>query len=95
MSVPALFTECVDTILKTYSKELGELFRRKPKNHSDMGRINTTSCVRIVCISYLLYCVYGWRKHIEIICNFALCETLSPQKEKKEAAGKWMVQMEK
>ncbi|RHA74506.1 DUF4122 family protein, partial [Phocaeicola coprophilus] len=26
-------------------------------------------CVRIVCIGYLLYSVYGWRKHIEIICT--------------------------
>ena len=42
-------------------------------------------CVRIVCISYLLYSVYGWRKHIEIICTLLYAKPVS-QKEREEAA---------
>lgn len=34
----------------------------------------------------MLYCVYGWRKHIEIICTLLYAKPVS-QKEKKEAAG--------
>ena len=26
-------------------------------------------CVRIVCIGYLLYSVYGWRRRIETVCT--------------------------
>ena len=42
-------------------------------------------CVRIVCIGYLLYSVYGWRKHIEIICTLFYGKPCV-KKEKKETA---------
>lgn len=43
-------------------------------------------CVRIVCIGYLLYCVYGWRRRIETVCTL-LYGKPCVKKEKKEAAG--------
>ena len=42
-------------------------------------------CVRIVCIGYLLYSVYGWRRRIETVCTL-LYEKPCVKKEKKEAA---------
>lgn len=43
-------------------------------------------CVRIVCIGYLLYSVYGWRRRIETVCTL-LYGKPCVKKEKKEAAG--------
>lgn len=43
-------------------------------------------CVRIVCIGYLLYCVYGWRRRIETVCTL-LYGKPCVKKEKKETAG--------
>lgn len=40
-------------------------------------------CVRIVCIGYLLYRVYGWRRRIEIVCTL-LYGKPCVKKEKKE-----------
>ena len=42
-------------------------------------------CVRIVCIGYLLYCVYGWRRRIETVCTL-LYGKPCVKKEKKETA---------
>ena len=42
-------------------------------------------CVRIVCIGYLLYSVYGWRRRIETVCTL-LYGKPCVKKEKKEAA---------
>lgn len=43
-------------------------------------------CVRIVCIGYLLYSVYGWRRRIETVCTL-LYGKPCVKKEKKEVAG--------
>lgn len=43
-------------------------------------------CVRIVCIGYLLYSVYSWRRRIETVCTL-LYGKPCVKKEKKEAAG--------
>ena len=43
-------------------------------------------CVRIVCIGYLLYSVYGWRRRIETVCTL-LYGKPCVKKEKKETAG--------
>lgn len=43
-------------------------------------------CVRIVCIGYLLYSVYGWRRRIETVCTL-LYGKPCVKKENKEAAG--------
>ena len=40
-------------------------------------------CVRIVCIGYLLYSVYGWRRRIETVCTL-LYGKPCVKKEKKE-----------
>lgn len=40
-------------------------------------------CVRLVCISYLLYIVYGWKKQIEKLCRFFYGKP-TVKKEKKE-----------
>ena len=42
-------------------------------------------CVRLVCISYLLYIVYGWKKQIEKLCRFFYGK---PTVKKDENAGK-------
>ena len=42
-------------------------------------------CVRLVCISYLLYIVYGWKKQIEKLCRFFYGKP-TVKKEKKEVA---------
>ena len=42
-------------------------------------------CVRIVCIGYLLYSVYRWRRRIETVCTL-LYGKPCVKKEKKEAA---------
>ena len=42
-------------------------------------------CVRIVCIGYLLYSVYGWRRRIETVCTL-LYGKPCVKKEKKETA---------
>jgi len=42
-------------------------------------------CVRIVCIGYLLYSVYGWRRRIETVCTLLYGKSCV-KNEKKEVA---------
>lgn len=42
-------------------------------------------CVRIVCIGYLLYSVYGWRRRIETVCTLLYGKSCL-KNEKKEVA---------
>lgn len=52
-------------------------------------------CVRIACIGYLLYRVYGWKKRIGAICTLLYARPCVKKERKEPAERNLRLQMQK